>query len=112
MSHRGHRGHRGGYRGRGRGRGHFHKKDDKDEVISSPWHQKVKDNWESNLDLDFADYEGEKKHDLPEDFLAILNNEKTKVFFSAKRDILVGFLVISRNFKTVTLKNVIKKSLI
>ena len=77
---RGFRG-RGGGRGRGRGRGFHSGRKDGFEKPSfnndSEWHQSVRENRQA-LEIEFADYTGEKKHELPESFVKLLNEERTE----------------------------------
>ena len=69
------------YSGRGGKGGHqksFSKngKHEKSEG-NSAWSKSVQEN-QDVMDLDFADYDGEKKYELPEDFVNLLNAEKTE----------------------------------
>ena len=83
--------------GRGRGRGGFrnsrssglkcygcnregHKRADchKFEKTDNEWHENVRQNHDQELDLDFKEYTGEKRHELPQEFLALLNETKTR----------------------------------
>ena len=69
------------FRGRGgRGRGRGGRNDFRNDFNEdTEWSRKVRDNRdEQKLDLEFADYDGEKKHELPEDFVKMLNADKTE----------------------------------
>jgi len=69
------------FRGRGgRGRGRGGRNDFRNDFNEdTEWSRKVRDNRdEQKLDLEFSDYDGEKKHELPEDFVKMLNADKTE----------------------------------
>ena len=69
------------FRGRGgRGRGRGGRNDFRNDFNEdTEWSRKVRDNRdEQKLDLEFTDYDGEKKHELPEDFVKMLNADKTE----------------------------------
>jgi hypothetical protein len=74
---------RGGREGRGgRGgnrswRGNRGNKRSHQDFGNSEWAAQVKDNLGA-ADLEFADYDGEKKHELPAEFVKLLNEDKTK----------------------------------
>ena len=64
--------------GRGRGGGHQrHHFDRRQDERDSEWFQTVRKNQDA-VDIEFADYNGEKKHELPDEFVKILNAEKTE----------------------------------
>ena len=68
------RGGRGRGHGRGRGRGgfkNFHRGEENE------WQQSVRENRDA-IDIKFEDYTGEKVCELPEDFVQLLNGDKTK----------------------------------
>ena len=69
---------RGAWRGNKHGkRRHFqHRKDEGD--INPEWQENVRENRDA-VDLEFKDYKGQKIHELPEDFLQVIEGKKEDV---------------------------------
>ena len=72
----GHQRHGGGHQrpGGGHQRHHFNRRQDERD---SEWFQNVRSNHDA-VDIEFADYNGEKKHELPEEFVKMLNADQTE----------------------------------
>ena len=81
MSHRGRSSNWRGGRSRGRGRGFKRRHHDSKNEENSKWVNSVKENNQRDaIDLEFNDYNGEKMHELPEDFVEIVEKNKEEVF--------------------------------
>ena len=69
-----------GYRGNHRsfkGRGKKNFQDRRFKEGESDWLKSVREN-HGAVDIEFADYAGEKLHDLPDSFVALLNADRTE----------------------------------
>ena len=69
-------------RGRGRGRGFKRRRHDSKGEENSEWLNSVKENHQGDkaIDLEFSDYNGEKVHELPKDFVELMEKTKEEVF--------------------------------